>query len=438
MSSCGKEISMSATILQLHNTPPIAGFIRVGHTDHKWLEERLSAGRLPYRRFVFDAAHIDKQGSLLQALKKAGLEIVLDTNFAELCSVGKAGGAASNLPWANSGHPWQADDLGGNRARFLASQMAEFAVERGVGAVLSPSRLLESNGKALSEDLELAYFLRGALDAAGGREVALDYQVITSMELLRDDDFRQGVAASCSEVDAENVWIRAAGFHDKSTGAAVKRYVEYLSDIHLSGKPVVGDMIGGLPAVGAAAAGAIGALCHGVGGKESFRLSDYRKVPTGGGGGGKRRVFLAELGRWVGEEQFEQIVSTKGAKSKLFCRDKECCPQGRDDMVEEAKGHFLNQRSSQIRELSRIPENRRLEHFMVHHLGTATSLARSLSRLSYNDKKIAELVIKEKKRLTRMTDSMRNIVGSDLPESRSLSPVFRGGGENIAILAGRS
>ncbi|MBV7266761.1 hypothetical protein [Erythrobacter ani] len=428
---------MSATIHQLHNTPPIAGFIRVGHIDHKWIEERLSAGRMPYRRFVFDAAHVDKQRGLLGALKKAGHEVILDTNFAELCSVGRFNGAASVLPWANQDRPWQVEDLGGNRARFLASQMAEFAVERDVDAVLSPSQLIEVKGSGPSIDANLAEALRVALDASGGGGIALDYQVITTMNLLRDDEFRRDVAKICDQVDCENVWLRASGFDAQSTGAATKRFVENMAELHGAGKPFVGDMIGGLPAIGAAAAGAIGAICHGSGGRESFRIADYRKIPTGGGGGGKRRVFLAGLGRWVSEEQFEKIVGTKGAKSKLFCRDKGCCPQGRDDMIDEAKGHFLNQRNAQIRELSRIPEERRLDHFLAQQLGAASSLARTLSRLDYEDDKTAELVSNEKKRLFRMADSMRAL-GDNAIESRSLSPVFRGGGPNVAVIAGRS
>lgn len=429
---------MSATIHQLHNIQPIAGFIRVGHNDHNWLEERLSAGRLPYRRFVFDAAHVDRQRGLLKALKEAGYEIVLDTNFAELCSVGKFNGAASNLPWANKSRPWEADDLGGNRSRFLASQIADFAVERCVDAVLSPSQLIEAKGNKLSLDADLANSLRIALDAAGGEDISLDYQVITTMNLMRDNEFRKEAALACADIDADNIWVRASGFDAQSTGAAVKRYIENMSDFHNAGKPIVGDMIGGLPALGAAAGGAIGAICHGAGGKEAFRIADYRKVPVGGGGGGKGRVFLAELGRWVGEDQFEKIVSTKGAKSKLFCRDKSCCRQGKDDMIEESKGHFLNQRNSQIRELSRIPEDRRFDHFLVHHLGGATSLARILARLQYADSKIDTLVAKEKKRLVRMTDSLRTLRDTESSGTRSSSPVFRGGGSNIAVIAEKS
>jgi hypothetical protein len=429
---------MSATIHQIHNLSPIAGFIRVGHNDHRWLEERLSAGKMPYRRFVFDAAHIDKQRNLLQVLKESGHEIVLDTNFAELCSVGKFGGGASSLAWANPHRPWRLDDLGGNRAKFLTSQMAEFAVERGVDVVLSPSQLIEFKGRLPSIDAELANAMRFALDAAGGKGIALDYQVFTSMNLLRDEEFRKEIAEICSDVDGENIWLRTSGFDAHSTGAATRRYVESLSAFHEARKPLVADMVGGLPALGAAAAGAIGAICHGAGGKEAFRIADYRKVPVGGGGNGKRRVFLSELSRWVSEEQFEKIVSTKVTKSKLFCRDRNCCPQGRDDMVEEAKGHFLNQRNAQIRELSRVPEDRRLDHFLVHQLGSATSVARTLSRLSYADSKIAELVASEKKRLVRMADSMRMLGESSSIENRSLSPMFRGGGSNVIALAGRS
>jgi hypothetical protein len=47
---------MTATIHRLHNSNPIAGYLRVGHSDHKWLEDQQARGALPYRRFVFEAA----------------------------------------------------------------------------------------------------------------------------------------------------------------------------------------------------------------------------------------------------------------------------------------------------------------------------------------------------------------------------------------------
>lgn len=429
---------MSATVHHLHNSAPVAAFIRVGHHDHKWLEERLAAGRLPFRRFVFDAAHFDAQLSLVAALKKSGAEILLDTNFAELCSPGKFRGSASKLPWANSDRPWEEDDFGGNRAKFLMSQVAEFAVARKVHTILSPSRVIDAKGSGLASNARLSGTLRNALDLSGGQDISLDYQVISTAALLRDDEFRAQVVDIVRGVEATNTWLRISGFDAHSTGAGTKRHIESLSDLHLAGKPIVGDMIGGLPGLAAAAAGAVGGICHGAGGKESFRISDYRKEPSGGGGGGKRRVYIADLGRWIGEDQFEAIVQTKGAKSKLFCRSRDCCPQGRDDMIDDGKGHFLHQRNEQIRDLSRIPDSRRLDHFIVHHLGTAVSFARSLSRLNFDDQRIRDAMNEEKKRLSRMTDALRNISYSDGEIRRSDSPAFRGGGNNLVLLAGRS
>jgi hypothetical protein len=50
---------MTANVHVLHPRPaPLGGFLRVGHTGHRKLEALLAAGRFPFRRVVFDAAHI--------------------------------------------------------------------------------------------------------------------------------------------------------------------------------------------------------------------------------------------------------------------------------------------------------------------------------------------------------------------------------------------
>jgi len=44
---------MIAKIHVLHpHTPPLSGFLRVGHTGHRKLEALQAAGRFPYRRVV--------------------------------------------------------------------------------------------------------------------------------------------------------------------------------------------------------------------------------------------------------------------------------------------------------------------------------------------------------------------------------------------------
>ena len=428
---------MNATIHRLHNAIPIAGVLRVGHRDHGFLEDRLASGRLPYRRFVFDAAHIDHQLQLVEALKKAGHEIILDTNFAELGSVGKFKGAVSKLPWARADRPWTAEDVGGNRAAFLASQMADFAIKHKVDVVLSPSHLIEENQDWLSRDAQLANALRIALDKSGGADISIDYQLIMTAALLKQQDFRNSCLSILADVHAENIWLRTSGFDANSTGTGTRRFIEAVREFHVSGKPLIADMTGGMPALAAAASGAIGGISHGVGQKEAFRASEYRKVPVSTGGGGAARIYIADLGRWISEEHFKKIVQTKGAKSKLFCRDASCCARGKDDMIDNPKGHFLHQRSGQIHDLSRVPETRREEHFLVRHIGPALSTARSLSRLKYEDSRVLEMIRAEGKRLDLMNDVLRDLMIDSADASRSQSPIFRGGSGNITVLGGR-
>jgi hypothetical protein len=55
-------ILMTAKIHVLHpQAAPLSGFLRVGHTGHRKLEALHAAGRFPYRRVVFDAAHITQR-----------------------------------------------------------------------------------------------------------------------------------------------------------------------------------------------------------------------------------------------------------------------------------------------------------------------------------------------------------------------------------------
>ena len=87
---------MSGNIHYLHPRPPqISQFLRVGSTGHRKLEHLLGGGKLPPTRFVIDAASYDKQIDLIRALKEVGAEIVLDTNAAELSTIGRYRGTVS-------------------------------------------------------------------------------------------------------------------------------------------------------------------------------------------------------------------------------------------------------------------------------------------------------------------------------------------------------
>src|ERR1700735_3098899 len=103
---------MVATVHVLHAKPSeIGGFLRVGHTGHRKLESLIAASRLRFRRFVFDASHIEGQRDLLSPLRRAGCEIVLDPSAAETATKGRFGSSVSALPWGNPDRPWQPNDF---------------------------------------------------------------------------------------------------------------------------------------------------------------------------------------------------------------------------------------------------------------------------------------------------------------------------------------
>lgn len=61
---------MTATLHVLRpQNPSLSGFLRVGHTGHRKLADLHAAGRLPFRRVVFDAGHFAEQAELAKTLK---------------------------------------------------------------------------------------------------------------------------------------------------------------------------------------------------------------------------------------------------------------------------------------------------------------------------------------------------------------------------------
>jgi hypothetical protein len=432
---------MAATLHVLRpQTPPLAGFLRVGHTGHRKLLDLQAAGRLPFRRVVFDAAHLEEQIELVKRLKASGCEIVLDPNFAEMATVGRFGSPSiQRLPWANLDRPWRPEDFAGRRNQDASRAIAEFAVKAGVDAVLAPTHLLEQANDAWRPiDLRVCEALRHELDQCGGSSIAIDYQVITTGALLKDGAHRASLVAELMSMPIENVWVRASGFGATATGAGTRHFVESVRGFHELGRPLVVDMAGGLAALGAAAFGAVAGLSHGVGQKETFKAADWRKPPSGGGGGGaSARAYVHELDRYFKEDQLQAIFDAKGGRSRFGCNDTKCCPHGGEDMIESGHAHFLTQRHRQLDDLSGVPEARRAEHFLLRHLDPAIRSARHASRLKIADEQVMAAVGEAKMRLVRLRDALADLHETGETETRSRAVSFRGGTKAVSAVLGR-
>jgi hypothetical protein len=429
---------MAATLHVLRpQTPPLAGYLRLGHTGHRKLAELQAAGRFPYRRIVVDAAHVAEQHDLLKTLKAAGCEIVLDPNAAEMATLGRFNSSSlQKLAWSNPDRPWVPDDFGPHRNLDAARAIALFAIAANVDAVLAPTHLVEAGvGGWRTIDMRLCEALRHELDRAGGGEVAIDYQLITTAAVLKDEMQRGALATDIASLPIENVWLRISGFGATATGAGTRTFVETVRPLHSMGRPLIVDMAGGLAGLSTMAMGAVAGISHGVGQKESFKASDWNKPPSGGGGAGAR-TYVPELDRYLKEDQLAAIYAARG-RSRFSCNDAGCCPGGAEDMFENAHAHFIMQRHRQIDDLSNTPELRRTEHFLLHQLDPAIRSARYGAKLKIEDEKVAEVVNKAKVRLIRLRDALADLDSKAEADTRSPAPVFRGGSKGMSAVLGR-
>jgi hypothetical protein len=106
-------------------------------------------------------------------------------------------------------------------------------------------------------------------------------------------------------------------------------------------------------------------------------------------------------------------------------------------MIENAHIHFITQRSRQLEDLSRVPELRRAEHFLLRHVDPAVRSARLGDRLKLEDEKVAKAMSDVKSRLVRLRDALADLQAKESKASRSRAPAFRGGTRAVSAVLGR-
>lgn len=426
---------MVAEIIQLRPKQPLlAGYLRVGHNGQKRLQGMLASGKLQHRRFVMDASHLHEQTELLASFRKAEREVILDTNFAEMFFEGKFKSAIKSLPWANQDRPWMSDDFRASRNFDVAHAIAEFAIKHGVNAILSPSHFVSlADAGSVSNDYVLCESLRKELDRLGGKDIKLDFELSLTPKALHDYSVRQTLAANLHNLPIDNVWIRVENFGSKSTGSATREFIECVRDLHSITKPIVLDCAGGLVGLSALSFGATGGLCHGVGQKEKFDISGWKKPRTGGGNGGF--IYVPDIDRYLDADQLNTFFEARGGKSKFGCNGADCCGD-LQDMFDRRDEHFIIQRSKQLADLSAIPVEKRADYFLEKHVQKTVRAARAAASLKVTDVKLHEALVENKKRIQRLQDALVDL-NDRSGASHSLVPHFRGGQSKIsAILAG--
>jgi hypothetical protein len=386
---------MAAEIIPLPGTrgltSPIAHYIRVGERGHLQLEELHARGRFHASRVVIDASWARYQRKFIAALYSDGIELVLDTKSAELSEPAKRNGFARHTPWAPEE---DTRPLGGQYFQSgrhdIVPQIARFAVENNFSAVLAPCHFLRqgANDPWFDIDLRACERLRKALDESGGEKIAVDYSLIISHTLLRDEASRGALIGQLASIPFENLWIRASGFGSDGTAPGARSYINSLSALHNLGRPIISDYLGGLIGLGSVAFGAASGIAHGVGERERFDAGNWHEPPPDKkedeekkGGGRTNRVYIASIDRSLTVSELKALARARGGRRLLVCSERECC-SGLEDMINNWRAHFLKQRSNQIRRIEEVPDLRREDDFLSKELALADQQSRQIGELN--------------------------------------------------------
>lgn len=403
---------MSDNVVYLHGRRPrkVAQAVRIGFFDHRQAEHLWSANKLNARRFIIEAANVQRQAGFLRTLLDANAESILDTNVAELSVSGRFSGAVKAAPWAPDGRMLEPDDMIAGTNRSVIEPIARFAVANGFMSVMAPTHYLgDEKHDWLAVDLRAAEALRLALDREGGAHIAIDYPLILTSRQLRDPVLRERVISGIADLPEGQVWLRVAGFGADATGVGISRYIESIRCLHEMSRPIMADQVGGLAGLAACAFGAVSGFAHGIEGKQRFNAGDWLKDWKNGGGGRAKRIFLPGLDRSLEVTMARQLFDEARTARQIFgCSDTSCCGDI-EKMLGNPEAHFMVQLSRATEALSTLPESVRTDQFLETQVEQRMKEAKRATRLKKMDSELRKRVNEAAKRLERMSDALHGL-----------------------------
>jgi hypothetical protein len=431
-------LPFSTSIAASNVVSPLAHFVRLGEA-HKKLSELHAAGRLPASRVVVDASRFRVQRELIKSLQQEGAEIVLDTEAAELAAPLRFSGHASRAPWALPGRSavLGPDFFLKDSKIDVIRDIARFAVENGIDVVLAPTHFLGDRNFAHWFEIDRAACvrLRAALDAAGGKNIAIDYPLIISHVELNAPQVRGTFVQGLSDLPIDNLWIRASGLSSDIAPDTLKRYINALGQMHNLGLPIIADHLGGLAGNAAMASGVISGHAHGIGERERFDANSWHKLPPERSDddefGRTVRISLVGLNKSLTVSELELLTKAKGGRRVVSCGDPNCCPHGYEDMIKEPRGHAAYQAFSRHEALQRVPDLRRMEYFLVGPMADAERETKKIAalrppksdglRLNIDPEKLMVRLHNQSIRLSKLKRTMEKLEeqrGSDASRAR--------------------
>jgi hypothetical protein len=397
---------------------PLGLYFRVGRNDQRDLLNLIAAGDAGCFGLVMDPTLVPSQKELRDRALARRLDVILDPRTQPAATIGGFTKSLGKLAWGLE-RMHELRDFEGAAGRRLVGSMAQFALDNGFTQVLAPTHLLrEENEPWFETDLESASTLRNELDRRGGAAIPVVYPLALSYALLRNQGQREYLVEELKRAAIDSIWLQVDGFGSSSTGAAVRTFLDSVSDFHALGKPIVADRTGGLVGLSLLAFGGVGGLSHGITVGERFDSAHWRRPRGEESFGIAARVYLPQIDLQLSAKEAE-IFFALGTKvrAQFACRDTNCCPRGLTDMIENPRRHFLYQRANEVAALSRVPDALKPANFVELSLRSTTDRLVAASMLPFKDTDFSNRMIGHRKRL----DMMRVILGKLALNSTQLS-----------------
>ncbi|WP_152569527.1 MULTISPECIES: hypothetical protein [Sphingomonas] len=400
----------------------IGYYLRVGRNDHKEVASRLAEGERAYSGLVFDAHNVERHRELIAAAATYGLDAVLDTRSQQAAFVGGYSNSLGKLPWG-LGRQSAIGDFRGAEGQRRAEEIATFAEEHGISAVLAPTHLISSaNDPWFAADRAVATRLKAQLP----RQSALFYSLALPFQLLRNTEERGAIVEALRSVDMDALWIKVENFGADASGEKVRAFVNASQDFHQLGVPVVVDHAGGLPGLATLAFGATGGIAHGIMMFESFKASAWRHPRGGTPRVPAPRVYLQGLDMLVAKDQASNLLEhSLRVRGQHACRDPRCCPRGYRDMVEHPARHYCYSRARQVEMLSSTPIGGRASAFMDEMVRPRSDALAAAATLPLTDEKLVASLAKRHLAMGRFRGALADMTENFEPLTVAQCPLSR-------------
>lgn len=408
---------------RLRPSPARLGYyLRVGRNDHVTVANLLAGGEQAYLGLVIEAHHAARHRDLIAAAAARGLDVILDPKSQPAAFVGGFTASLGALPWG-LGRQATLSDYAGDAGVRRANEIAAFAGDYGLSAVLAPTHLIASaNDPWFDADRRVAVRLRAVLP----RGVGLVYSLAVPMQLLRDPGERGALIEGLRGVEMDALWLKIENFGADATGEKVRAYVEAAEAFHDLGVPLIADYVAGLPSLATLAFGSVGGISHGIMMLEGFKASGWRHPPMGDPRTPAPRVYLQALDLLVSREQAGLFLdhSTR-VKGQHACRDPRCCPRGARDMIEHPGRHYCYSHARQVEGLSAAPTDQRVNLFMEQVLRPRSDALAAAAALKLGDDKLLAVLQRRHLSMGRLRGVLAHMAETYEPASIAQCPLSR-------------